>query len=105
MLTTPHPSLPPMLGRASLLVLEDNEAVLKMIIKGRSLTLRHGSRTHRIDLDWLFERFHEDPGLFIKYVSTKKQIADMLTKGRFTGAQWRELLNLSGIRSALPLNS
>ena len=34
-------------------VFEDNEAVIKMIIKGRSPTLRHVSRTHRVALDWL----------------------------------------------------
>ena len=73
-----------------------------MIIKGSTTTLRHVLRTHRIDLDWLFERFKEDPGLFIRYVSTKQQIADMLTKGSFTAAQWKELLSLSDIRKSLP---
>ena len=33
-------------------IFEDNEAVIKMIIKGRSLTMRHVSRTHRVALDW-----------------------------------------------------
>ena len=41
---------------ALLYVFEDNEAVIKMIIKGRSLTMRHASRTHRVALDWLFDR-------------------------------------------------
>ena len=36
---------------ALLYVFEDNEAVIKMIIKGRSPTMRHVSRTHRIALD------------------------------------------------------
>ena len=40
---------------ALLYVFEDNEAVIKMIIKGRSPTMRHVSRTHRVALDWLFE--------------------------------------------------
>ena len=39
---------------ALLYVFEDNEAVIKMIIKGRSPTKRHVSRTHRVALDWLF---------------------------------------------------
>ena len=30
-------------------VFEDNEAVIKMILKGTSPTMRHVSRTHRID--------------------------------------------------------
>ena len=36
---------------ALLYVFEDNEAVIKMIIKGRSPTMRHVSRTHRVALD------------------------------------------------------
>ena len=38
---------------ALLNVFEDNEAVIKMILKGRSP--RHVSRTHRVALDWLFD--------------------------------------------------
>ena len=44
-----------------LYVFEDNEAVIKMIIKGRSPTMRHVSRTHRVALDWLFDRIKLDP--------------------------------------------
>ena len=36
---------------ALLYVFEDNEAVIKMIMKGRSPTMRHVSRTHRVALD------------------------------------------------------
>ena len=36
---------------ALLHVFEDNEAVIKMIMKGRSPTMRHVSRTHRVALD------------------------------------------------------
>ena len=39
---------------ASLYIFEDNEAVIKMIIKGRSPTMRHFSRTHRVALVCLF---------------------------------------------------
>ena len=37
---------------ALLYVFEDDEAVIKMILKGRSPTMRHVSRTHRVALDW-----------------------------------------------------
>ena len=37
---------------ALLYVFEDNEGVIKMIIKGRSPTRRHVSRSHRFALDW-----------------------------------------------------
>ena len=36
---------------AMLYIFEDNEAVIKMIIKVRSPTMRHVSRTHRVALD------------------------------------------------------
>ena len=46
---------------ALLYVFEDNEAVIKMIIKRRSSTMRHVSRTHRVALDWLFDSINLDP--------------------------------------------
>ena len=41
---------------ALLYVFEDNEAVIKVIMKSRSPTMRHVSRTHKVALDWLFDR-------------------------------------------------
>ena len=82
---------------ALLYVFEDNEAVIKMIIKGRSLTMRHVSRTHRVALDWLFDRINLDPKIQIKYIETKNQLADILTKGNFTRDEWNHLLNLFNI--------
>ena len=58
---------------ALLYVFEDNEAVIKMIIKGRSPSMRHVSRTHRVALDWLFDRINLDPKIQIKYIDTKNQ--------------------------------
>ena len=69
---------------ALLYVFEDNEAVIKMIVKGRSPTMRHVSRTHRVALDWLFDRINLDPKIQIKYIDTKNQLANILTKGNFT---------------------
>ena len=51
---------------ALLYVFEDNEAVIKMILKGRSPTMRHVSQTHRVALDWLFDRINLDPKIQIK---------------------------------------
>ena len=78
-------------------VFEDNEAVIKMIIKGRSPTIRHVSRTHRVALDWLFDRINLDPKIQIKYSDTKNQLADILTKGKFTRDEWNHLLCLFNI--------
>jgi len=91
------PSLPKSRGVAKLVVFEDNDAVIKMVVKGRSPQMRHVSRTHRVDLDWLFERMREDPGLSIKYVGTKEQIADIFTKASFTAMQWNNLCELAQI--------
>ena len=82
---------------ASLFVFEDNEAVIKMIIKGRSPTMRHVSRTHRVALDWLFDRINLDSKIQIKYIDTKNQLADILTKGSFTRDEWNHLLSLFNI--------
>ena len=40
------PSLPITYGQGKLFIFEDNEAVIKMVIKGRSPNLRHVPRTH-----------------------------------------------------------
>ena len=56
---------------ALLYVFEDNEAVIKMIEKGRTPTMRHVSRTHRVAFDWLFDRINLDPKIRIKYIDTK----------------------------------
>ena len=88
---------------ALLYVFEDNETVIKMIIKGRSPTMRHVSRTHGFALDWLFDRINLDSKIQIKYIDTKNQLADMLTKGNFTRDEWDHLfclLNISHFSSA-----
>ena len=78
----------------ALYVFEDNEPVIKMIIEGRSPKMRHVSRTHRVALDGLFDRINLDPKIQIKYIDTKNQLADILTKGNFTRDEWNHLLCL-----------
>ena len=73
---------------ALLYFFEDNEAVIKMIIKGRSPTVRDVLRTHRVALDWLFDRINLDPKIQIRYIDTKHQLAYMLTEGNFTRDEW-----------------
>ena len=64
-------------------IFEDNEAVIKISFKSRSPTMRLVSRTHRVALDWLFDRVNLDPKIHIKHVDTKNQLADIFTKGQF----------------------
>ena len=60
--------------RATVYIFEDTEAVIKMIINGR----------HRVALYWLYGRSYLDPKIQFKYVDTKNQLADLLTKGNST---------------------
>ena len=78
---------------------EDNEAVIKMISKGRSQTMRHESRPHRVALDRLFDRISMEPKIQIKYVDTKNQLVDILTKESFSRDEWNHLLRLFNILS------
>ena len=78
-----------------LYVFEDNEVVIKMIMKGS--TMRHVSRAHRVALDWLFDRINLDPKIQIKYIDTKNHFADILTQGNFTRDEWNHLLALFNI--------
>ena len=84
-------------GESQLYICEDKEGVIKTISKGRSPTMRHVSRTHRVALDWLFDRINLEPKIQIKNVDTKSQLADMLTKGSFTRDEWTHLLRLFNI--------
>ena len=59
-----------------LIIVADNEAVIKILAKGRSAKLRHVHRTHRVNLDWLYEVFRR-PEVLARYVQTDYQIADI----------------------------
>ena len=80
-----------------LYIFDDNEAVIKMIIKGRSPTMRHVSRTHKVALDWLCARICLDTKIQKRYIDTKHQLADILTKDNFTRDKWNHLLHLFNI--------
>ena len=54
-------------------------------------------QTHRVALDWLFDRINLDPKIQIKYIDTKNQLADTLTKGNFTRDECNHLLCLFNI--------
>ena len=84
-------------GEPQFCIFNDNETVIKMIIEGVRPTMRHVPRTHRVALDWLFDRINLDPKIQIKYVETKNQLADMFTKGSFPRDKWNNLLHLLNI--------
>ena len=59
--------------------------------------MRHVSRTHRVALDWLFDRIDLDSKIQIMFVDTKHQLADILTKENFTRDERNNLLHLFNI--------
>ena len=79
---------------AMLYVFEDNEAAIKMIIKDRSPTMRHVSRTHRVALDWLSDRNNLDSKIQFRYIDNSQNI---LTKIIFTRDEWHNLQQLFNI--------
>ena len=62
--------MPEITGRVKRFIFEDNDAVIKMTIEGRSPNMRHVARTHRVDLDWLFDLLLKDPHVRMKYINT-----------------------------------
>ena len=89
---------------ALLYIIEDNEAVMKMTVKGRRPFMRQVSRTHRVALDWLFDRIILDAKIQIKCIDTKNQLADILTNGNFTRDEWNHLLCLFNISHFSSIN-
>ena len=64
--------------------------------------MRHVSRTHRVALDWLFDRINLHFKIQIKYIDIKNQLADIVTKGNFTRDEWNHLLCLLNISHFSP---
>ncbi len=98
------PNLPAInpLNPAKLMILEDNEAVIKMCAKMRSPTMRHVARVHRVNLDSLFETVATQPNIKMRYISTQQQLADIFTKGSFTASTWKTLCGLLQISDSYP---
>ena len=92
-----HAARRPQMMRVPLLIMEDNEAVIKILLKGRTNALRHLHRTHRINIDWMFEIIKHEH-ILIRYANTKYQLADICTKA-FTKAEgWQRLMQMCQIR-------
>ena len=53
--------------------------------------------TELVALDWLFDQINLEHKIKIKYIDTKNQLADLLTKGNFTCDEWNHLLCLFNI--------
>ena len=89
-----HAQTRPKPSKVRLITMEDNEAVTKILHKGRSNALRHIHRTHRVSCDWLYEVIKHE-GIFVKYVNTEFQLACIMTKAFTKADEWLRLLSLN----------
>ena len=83
-----------------LTVCEDNEATIKIVLKRRSPAMRHISRTHRVNLDWVYEAFQQRR-ISLRYVRTTSQVADVLTKHFVKREIWDALLTMCFSRESV----
>ena len=74
--------------------------MIKIIKKARSMALRHLPRTHRIDVQWLFE-VCAHPRARMLYVNTKQQVADLMTKALNNPQTWEHLLGIAQLRGGI----
>ena len=58
--------------------------------------MRHVSRTHRVHLDWLFDRINLEKAIHVRYVNTAQQIADVLSWCSLSQERWMQLTPLRG---------
>jgi len=85
-------------GRAiPLKVKEDNEATIKIVKKGFSPKLRSLSRTHRVNLGSIHEAT-QMPDIFLEYIATEDQVADIFTKN-LDPQKWGHALDLLRMRT------
>ena len=76
--------------------LEDNQSTLRNIMTGKHVSLRHMSRTHRVNGHWISETCRQQP-IDLGACESHLQAADMFTK-RFTdGLKWRDVTRLVAI--------
>ncbi len=81
--------------KMTIVLMEDNAAACRVVITGRNPSMRHMTRTQRIDIAWLNERYLEQTFRFVECPS-EYQAGDILTK-HFTDVKvWERNLSLIG---------
>ena len=86
-----------LLGRhVQLVVMEDNQATMKIAKRGYSSKLRHVQRVHKVNISSIAEVLSSEE-VSIEYCPTDLQSADVFTKA-LTPAKWDNALDLLGIR-------
>jgi hypothetical protein len=74
-------------GITKIQIMGDNKGMLCVMKSGRSPTMRHLSRSHRVSVAWLHEQ-HKREHFEFAYVETDSMAADMFTKSMPSPAKW-----------------
>ena len=73
-------------------LMEDNESTFQIIKTGKNPTMRHISRTHGVNVQWLHDAFTKR--LFkMKITRTDEQVADIFTKHMPEKTSWKKAVN------------
>ena len=90
-----------LLGRqVELIILEDNQATIKILKRGYSPKLRHILRTHKVNLGSVKEELDKQE-IVLEYCPTEYQCADIFTKG-LPPNKWDNALQLLGMDTKKP---
>ena len=92
------------LGRTiELDICEDNQATIRVVLKGFSSKLRHISRTHKINLSSVHEVIDQE-SVHVEDCDTAKQAADIFTKA-LAPQKWDNALALLGMECNMEPNA
>ena len=83
-------------------ILEDNQATIRILESGKSPAFRHADKTQRLNLGWISEQFKRKHYV-LAYINTQLQAADVLTKPFTSAEKWNKALHLMCVsRHKLP---
>ena len=80
----------------SLVMHEDNTALIACIRSGRNPTMRHVSRTHGVSVAWLHEVCASDH-VELQYTQSADMAADIFTKNFSDATKWEHACSQIGI--------
>ena len=83
------------------IVLEDNQATIRILESGKSPAFRHADKTQRLNLGWISEQFKRKH-YELAYINTSLQAADILTKPFTNAEKWNRALQLMCVRPHKP---
>jgi hypothetical protein len=82
--------------KVTLVVHEDNQAMIRIVETGKNIALRYLLRTHRISIAWLHEVFKMSE-IELVYAKTDTMCADIYTKAFSDQRKWEAACWLIGV--------